>query len=301
MTRIDAHLHVFTRVTPEFPRETSDLLPPDREEPVEKLMREMETYDIDQAVLVQIGGQAYAHHAYLLHCLKTYPGKFLGIGLIPPGLKTPEDHMDRLADGTGVIGFRLNRIGGPLDPFEPVDVRTFDTYPIWKRAAERDYVLWLYVRARDAHLVAYLTEAFPQVRVVVNHLGVCPGEGKFRWDEKGRPQIDTPMYNPAFHTTHRLARYENVAVHLSGQYAFSKQPYPYRDLAGWHRSLLNHFGSTRLMWATDFPWILEDPGYGPCTRIIRELLPDIADHEYDDIMGDTARRFLRFPEERPKG
>ncbi|MBI4552651.1 MAG: amidohydrolase family protein, partial [Candidatus Latescibacteria bacterium] len=112
---------------------------------------------------------------------------------------------------------------------------------------------------------------------------------------KGRPRIDTPMYNPAFHTTHRLARYENVTAHLSGQYAFSKEAFPYRDLAGWHRSLLNNYGPKRLMWATDFPWILEEPGYGPLTGIIKELLPDLSEQDYDDIMGGNAQRFLRFP------
>lgn len=296
MVRIDSHLHVFAKASAEFPRETSDLLPADREEPVEKLMAQMDAYGIDQAMLVQMAGATAPQHAYLRHCLKTYPKKFLGIGLIPSHLfASPENHMDRLTDGTGIIGFRLNTVGGPLDPFAPIDIRTFDVYPIWKHAAERDHVLWLYVRSRDAHLLAYLTDAFPQVRVVINHLGVCPGEGKFRWDEKGRPQIETPGYNPAFHTTHRLSRYENVAIHLSGQYAFSKEAYPYRDLAGWHQGLLSRFGSRRLMWATDFPWILEDPGYGPLTKIIEESIPGIPPHELDDIMGGTAQRFLRFP------
>lgn len=295
MPRIDSHLHVFSKASAEFPRETSDLLPADREEPVEKLMTHMDAHDIDQATLVQMAGAAASQHAYLLHCLKTYPGRFRGIGLIPT-IDAPEDHMDRLTDGSGIIGFRLSTIGGPPDPFAPIDIRSFQAYPIWKHAAEQDYVLWLYLQARDAHLLAHLVDAFPQVRIVVNHLGVCPGEGKFRWDEKGRPQIDTPAYNPAMHTIYRLSRYENVMLHLSGQYAFSKEPFPYRDLASWHQNLLKNFGSKRLMWATDFPWILEDPGYGPMTTIIRELLPDITEPEFDDIMGGTAKRFLRFPD-----
>ncbi|MCZ6681414.1 MAG: amidohydrolase family protein [Candidatus Poribacteria bacterium] len=295
MPRIDAHLHVFARASAEFPRETSALFPADREAPVETLLVEMEAHRIHQAVLVQLGGTNTEHHAYLLHCLKAYPDRFLGIGLIPPDTPDPETHMDRLAHATGVIGFRLTSIGGPRDPFARIDVRDFETYRIWKRAAENDYVLWLYPQAIDAHLIPYLLEAFPQVRVVVNHLGICPGEGKFSWDTKGRPQVETPMYNPAFHTTYRLARYENVTVHLSGQYAFSKEAFPYRDLARWHERLLSNYGAKRLMWATDFPWILEDPGYGPLTDIIKELLPDLSTDEYHDIMGRTAKTFLRFP------
>ena len=51
------------------------------------------------------------------------------------------------------------------------------------------------------------------------------------------------------------------------------------------------------MWATDFPWILEDPGYGNLTTIIKELMPDLTEDEYRDIMGGTAKRFLRFPDQ----
>ena len=48
MTRIDAHLHVFTKVSPEFPRETTPVCPAEREEPVEKLLAEMEQHQIAQ-------------------------------------------------------------------------------------------------------------------------------------------------------------------------------------------------------------------------------------------------------------
>ena len=170
-----------------------------------------------------------------------------------------------------------------------------ETYRIWKHAAAKDFVIWLYPPATQVHLVPHLLEAFPEVRVVINHLGVCPGEGQASRDEKGRPHIEAPEYNPAFHTTYRFSKYENVAVKLSGQYAFSREQFPYRDLTRWHQRLYASYGSKRLMWATDFPWILEDPGYGPLTTIIGELLPDLSDEEHADIMGNTAKAFLGFP------
>ena len=294
MPRIDAHVHIFAKPSAEFPREADALAPAALEAPVESLLAEMDTHGIDRAALVQLGGTDIEHHAYLLHCLKTYPDRFLGIGMIPSDIPDPAHHMDTLCGETGIIGFRLFSIGGPADPFAQIDVREFRTYPIWKHAAARDYLISLYARAVDAHLIPYLLEAFPQVRVVINHLGVCPGKGKFSIDAKGRPQIETPMYNPAFHTTHRLARYENVMLQLSGQYAFSVEAYPYRDIAGWHQHLMGIYGAARLMWASDFPWIQQDPGYGQLTNIINELLPNLSDDEYDDIMGGTAKRFLRF-------
>ena len=296
MPRIDAHLHVFTKASSEFPRETSDVWPAEREEPAEKLLGEMKKHKVDQAVLVQMAGTSLEQHRYLLKCLKDYPNRFLGIGLIPQGHPNPAEHMAALTDDTGIIGFRLSTFGGPRDIFAKMDVREFETYPIWEYAAEHDCVLWLYPQAIEAHLLPYLIQAFPQVRIVLNHLGMTPGKGKFSWDELGRPQIQVSSYNLAMHTTYRLARFENVNVHLSGQYAFSKEAFPYQDLAGWHRSLFNDFGPKRLMWATDFPWILEEPGYGELTTVIEKLMPSLTESELADIMGGNAKRILRFPD-----
>jgi L-fuconolactonase len=295
MVRIDAHLHVFAKASDRFPRTATDLAPAEREATVEQFLDCMQTHAVDQAMLVQLGGAQIAEHAYLRHCLTAYPDHFLGIGLIPADCADPAAHMDRLAEGGGIVGFRLSTLGGPRDPFAPIDVRTFSTYPIWQHAAERDYVLWLYLRAADAHLTAYLVEAFPQVRVVFNHLGICPGEGQFSVDAHGRPRVETPAYNPSQHTVYRLARYENVAVLLSGQYAFAKEAYPYSDLMGWHRTLYNDFGPDRLMWASDAPWIYEEPGYGALTTVLDELLPNLSESERAAVMGGTAQRFLRFP------
>ena len=303
MPRIDAHVHVFARASPEFPREVSDQLPAEREEPVEKLLAEMERSRVDQAVLVQIGGERFEQHTYLRHCLKAYAGRFLGIGLIPEDEPNPQDHMDRLAADGDVIGFRLMFMGGPVDPLAPMDVRTFSTYPIWKHADDKDYVLWLYPQAVDAHTVPFLIDAFPDVRVVFNHMLATPGKGSFSWDEKGRPQVECSQFPPpSRYSTMGLHRYENVYVHVSGQYAFSKQAWPYRDLTGWHERLhvpkdrMQGFGAGRLLWATDFPWIVEEPGYEKLTRVVEELLPELTREELADIMGGTAKRVLRFPD-----
>ncbi|MEC8841130.1 MAG: hypothetical protein VX432_05985, partial [Candidatus Poribacteria bacterium] len=125
--KIDSHGHVFTKVSTEFPREVSELIPIDHEEPVEKLLIEMERNQVDQAVLVQTGGADIASHAYLLHCLKSYPKYFLGIGLIPQHIADVSRHMDKLAGNSAIVGFRLSSLGGPRDPFAQIDIRKFKT------------------------------------------------------------------------------------------------------------------------------------------------------------------------------
>ena len=60
------------------------------------------------------------------------------------------------------------------------------------------------------------------------------------------------------------------------------------------RLLTKTFGADRLMWASDFPWIAENPGYGKMTQVIDELLPQLSEAERAAIMGGTAERFLRL-------
>ena len=278
--RIDAHLHVFARPSTEFPREITPSMPAEREAPVEALLAQMAAHAIDKAVLVQTGGTSLAHHAYLQHCLRTYPDRFLGIGLIPPDAPAPADQMDRLAEDGSIIGFRLRSLGD-------------FSRPIWEHAARQDYVLWLYLRADAARRLPQFLTAFPQVRVVINHLMVCPRADRFTWDAKGRPQIDVEMPPPTG-LLGPAPDSPNVCVHLSGQYAMSKAAYPYLDLAAWHRSLLSAFGAARLLWASDFPWIVADPGYGECVEVLDHLLPDLSSTQHQLIMGETARRFLGF-------
>ena len=297
MAVIDAHLHVFEKLSDEFPREVNHQCPADRAETAEKLLGEMEKNGVDQAVLTQIGGPQLEHHRYLQHCLKTYANRFRGIGLIPRGIwAAPEDHMDRLAENGDIIGFRINEIGGPVDPLAQMDIRTFTSYHIWKHAAEKDYVMWLYIRAKDAHQIAFMVQEFSEIRAVFNHLMVCPGEQMFSWDEGGKPSINTPMPPLTRYSMLGLHEYPHICVHLSGQYAFSKEAWPYRDLERWHSTLLSKFGAEKLMWATDFPWILEEPGYGKLVQVIDELLLDLSAEQKAEIMGGTAKRVLGFPD-----
>ena len=288
---IDAHVHVFAKVSREFPREVSHNAPADREATVEQLLDVMDGNRAEKANLVQFGGAAFGQHAYLLHCLKRFPDRFRGIGLIPDPQR-PQDQMDRLAGEGGIVGFRLTAIGGERDPLAAIDVRTFSTYPVWKHAAEKGYVIWLYPPAAENHCVPFLMDAFPELTVVFNHMAFCPGEGTLRHDEMGRPRIDLPIPPATRYNTMGLYQYPNVCVLLSAQYAFSKEAYPYADLRPWHESLLRSFGADHLMWATDSPWILEEPGYERLTGLIDTLLPDLREAERALIMGGTAEARL---------
>ena len=57
------------------------------------------------------------------------------------------------------------------------------------------------------------------------------------------------------------AKHPSVHVHFSGHYAFSGAPYPYRDLQETTDRIYAAFGAERMVMASDWPWIREEPGY----------------------------------------
>lgn len=292
MVRIDAHLHVFAPVSPQFPREIDDVLAPDRDEGVEKFLSVMTEHGIDQAVLTQIGGTTIEQHAYLLDCLRRHPTRFQGVAVLPLNLPDPVAQMAALADA-GVMGFRLLELGGEEWANKPL--RQHPLYPVWAYATERDLVIWFYPRLIDLPLIPQFLREFPNVRILVNHLGVTRGASSFYYDQTGRPRIKTSFPPPIHDHLPDLVAHKNLVVKLSGQYAFTQEEYPYRDLAAWHKTLYQNFGADRLVWASDFPWIAQLPGYGATLKLVDELLPWLDPQEREAILGGTAQRFLRFP------
>ena len=70
--------------------------------------------------------------------------------------------------------------------------------------------------------------------------------------------------------------------------------YPYPDMAPVIQRLYNIFGPERMLWASDFPWILEVPGYEEQLNLVEILLPDKTQKELNLIKGGNADRLFRF-------
>jgi L-fuconolactonase len=83
-------------------------------------------------------------------------------------------------------------------------------------------------------------------------------------------------------------------VLFSGHYAFSADRYPYHDLQDVVDRIYNAFGADRMMVASDWPWIREEPGYEETLSVIDHLLPEITSRERDMIRGGTAMSLFDF-------
>ena len=287
MDKVDAHVHVFDRLSEAFPREVSSLVPAERQAKAELLLREMDTTGIDRAVLIGMGGTAIQDHRYVTQCVRRWPDRFSSTGLVKVNAPDPPAKLRALYEATGIEGIRLaGELGDPAAerPEELV------VYGLFQCADELGLNVNLYCQSTQVPHIAMLARAFPGVNISLDHLGICPSTA-FVVDRWGRPRFeDEPIPPATYHQVVDLAAYPNVYVKVSGEYAFSKKPYPYADMRPMVKQIYQAFGPTRMMWCTDFPMIARVPGYRRLVELIDHHLPAISSEDRDAITGGNALR-----------
>jgi predicted TIM-barrel fold metal-dependent hydrolase len=284
---VDAHTHVFGRVSERYPRDVHQLFPAELEAPAELLLREMDGAGVDTAVIVPLSH----HDEYLRDSLERHPGRFAAIGVQAAGPVDVATYRERrLASGlSGVRMFELGaRAGGRADELE--------SYPLLAELERTGDKLWFYGGREQMQLLESVLEQLPALTVVLNHLGYWPFG--FHADATGRPCF-SGRYTPeglAFVT--RLARFPNVFVLFAGLYAFAGTSYPYEDLRPVTMALLEAFGPGRVLFGSDFPWILAEPGYAETIGLIETHFPGLSAADRGRIRGGNAAALFAFAAER---
>jgi predicted TIM-barrel fold metal-dependent hydrolase len=68
----------------------------------------------------------------------------------------------------------------------------------------------------------------------------------------------------------------------------SREPYPHADTFALIEAVWKHFGAQRMLWATDFPHILDQCGYAKALDVVRSHLHFLTEHDKEWILGRTA-------------
>lgn len=283
---VDGHLHVF-RPSSVLPRTVHPALaPPQRDASIEDLLRLQTRAGVDGAVLVPLGPEL----EYLDRALRSHPNRFAGIAVADeriqgqiPGVEPVAELSDRL-DRIPVHGLRVGWLGEPSSQLTESPMRG-----VLDELQRRGLVLWTYLPAEQLGLLEQVVNAYPELVVVINHLGLCPKD--MQVDAYGRPWFEPPslVAVPFFV---RLAAHPQVHMTFSGQYAISRQEPPYHDLDDYVRPLIEAFTTRRLMWASDWPWTADVPGYPALMDLPRQVLPGASADELAEIMGGTAVRLF---------
>jgi len=85
-----------------------------------------------------------------------------------------------------------------------------------------------------------------------------------------------------------MARHPNLHLKLSQFPRASREAWPHPDVQAWVPSLLDAYGASRLMWATDFPLILDQCGYTKGLTLLTEEYPDLDRETMTWLLAGTA-------------
>lgn len=230
----------------------------------EHLIAEMKRYGIHKTVISHVCYYG-RNNAYTIHCVKTWPDRFAGFGLlVGHRLFAPNDpenpsRLERLVKEDGLAGLRLS----PIYDRKAVWFNDPVVYPLWEKAQSLGAVFNIFLAPEQIPQVADMAARFPGVDIVIDHMAMIDIT---RPDSEG---ID-PLCG--------LARYPNVYARAS-LHNPSKQGIPYRDVWPYLERLYHAFGPRRLLFANFFEYV-----------IMKDLIPFFTEADKVWILGKTAEK-----------
>ncbi len=144
--------------------------------------------------------------------------------------------------------------------------------PVWEALAAHDLTCNLHVGPPRFGLLLDLARAHPQIKFILNHLGLPGG-------------LD--LSDGSYGGLNAAGALDNVFVKVSGFYAVVgwdiRQPMAQELLA----SLLTGLGAEKLLWGSDWPPVAFSHTYQQSLEIVRTLA-DLSDGQRQQILGGTA-------------
>lgn len=215
---------------------------------------------VSGALVVQPANHLY-DHSYVTAALKSHPDFFRGMGLANPTLPAAEAvaALEELHEA-GFVGVRFNAgafAGGLTSEVGRA---------LYKRAGELGMPVGILafkgVAPFLSDLEALCTD-FPATTLILDHLGF------FRQPAIGG-QLGAAAANDedSWRGVLGLARYPQVFVKVSALFRASAEPPPFADLAPRVSALVDAYGAQRLMWGSDYPFVL--PGGFPLPEGVSE-------------------------------
>jgi L-fuconolactonase len=237
-----------------------------------------------------IGELAAARHpdrfAYLSRCqpddpeidrvigeLRGRPGR-LALRILPY-VPFPPSAGERAENDAAVDAFAAELVGGRYDRY-------------FALAEDARVPVFIQVNgigiAGRLHAIRDVASAHPALPVIIDHLGVAmPGSRARRPDRFAQ-----------FTDVCALADLPNVHLKWGHATRLSEEPYPFPDVARALRGVVQAFGASRVMWASDWTLDLEWSSWAESFGYIRDDAL-LSDAERAAVLGGTVRRVLNWP------
>lgn len=249
MRLVDTHTHVWGYDTTELPWYAADL-PPEWSGPYTHadLIAEMDDAAVDEALLLptSIYGRGQRANEYTMRAIEAHPDRLWGVAVADYFADDARQRVGRVLGHERMLGVRMHACFeyGPTPGAmnrETAWIADDDLDPVYEELADREAALFVLPKPEQLSTVASVAEAHPDVPVVVEHMA---------W-----PDEDTDPDESPWTDFERLAAYDNAYVKVSSIPRTSGEEWPYENVAGYVRNLLDWFGPERLMLGSDYPWL----------------------------------------------
>ena len=266
--RIDSHVHVWTLGAPPYTH-NDDMSTQRPEYPslVENLIRYMDLNQIDRTVLIQCMYHGY-DNSYLCHCLRRFPDRLHGVALLDPNRPDAAGKLERLYQQYGVQGMRLY----PIRDEDASWLSSRGQNSLWQTARQLRIPLTWFGYCYQIPLLEPILQRFPQVKVIIDHLG--------------EPRLSEGL-DGDFRLLLQAARHPNLYVKATRIDGISDQPWPHQDVHPYIKAVFEAFGPQRMLGCTGFP---ENPQRGEAVgfRVIEEGLDFLSAEDKSWLLGRTA-------------
>ncbi|KHN13852.1 hypothetical protein glysoja_016136 [Glycine soja] len=129
--------------------------------------------------------------------------------------------------------------------------------------------------------IVQLCTEFPSTVVLLDHLAFCKPPSN---EEEGL----------VFSQFLNLSRFPQVFVKFSGLFRLSRGQFSHLDLSPLLSQVVSSFGANRLMWGTDFPYVVPECGYNEANEALHLLADQISlpSTDLEWMMGRTVTQLF---------
>ena len=240
------------------------------------LLQLMDQAGVDRAILVppSLDGD---RNDLCLAAAQRHPDRFAVMGRLLIDKPYAPARLEEMKHESGLLGVRLTfhrdndrplLTNGGADWFWPAAERL--QIPVMVHAPERLSEIGA-IAARHKGLT-----------LIIDHMGFARETMDERADEGADPIL-------------ALARYPNVLVKVSALPCYSSQPYPFRNLHGPLRRVIQGFGAKRCFWGSDFSRLPKSCTYSQAVTMFTETLDFLSPPDLEWIMGKAIVHRLGWP------
>jgi len=156
-------------------------------------------------------------------------------------------------------------------------------YKIFEYLSENEFIFEALIFPKHLKNINNLSKKFPNLKIIINH-GAKP-------DIKNHTKEDFEFWKKDLMF---CAKNKNIFCKISGLLSQANTSAKYEKIEKYLSALLDIFGSTRLLFGSDYPVVNENGSYLLWTKFIEKFLAGLDEDEKNSILHLNAKRIYRI-------